>query len=93
MTQTKELLEALAGRDLCIVVFKQHGALNCETQHFGPFADYEDAMEALTDGRVPLLYGQGGRPWPNPTPDSMGAHERSERGDNGFRYITELRSC
>lgn len=63
-----------------VIMFKQHGALNCEQEVFGPFADYMDAEDALSDGRVPLLYGQGKRAWPS---DYDGR-------DNGHRFIQEL---
>jgi hypothetical protein len=63
-----------------VIIFKQHGKLNCEQRVYGPFVDYMDAEEALTDGRVPCLYGQGGRTWP-----------RGEEGErNGHRYIQGL---
>jgi hypothetical protein len=62
-----------------VVVFKQHGALNCEQRLFGPYASYEDAVDALCNGDVPRLYGQGGRPWPS-----------DERNDNGHRYVQAL---
>ena len=64
-----------------IIVFKQHGALNCEQQFFGPFAQYSDAEAALCDGRVPTLYGQGGRPWPKDIGDEC---------SNGHRYVQQL---
>lgn len=67
-----------------IIVFKQHGALNCETEYYGPFADYMDAEEALVDGRVPLLYGQGGREWP----EDINSYADSYR--SGHRFINEL---
>lgn len=71
-----------------IVVFKQHGALNCEQQYYGPFTDYMDAEDALSDGRVPLLYGQGGREWPeDERPTCPGDGERQQ---NGHRFVTEL---
>lgn len=68
-----------------IIVFKQHGDFNCEQRFIGPFTDYLDAEEALTDGRVPLLYGQGRRAWPD---DGHGEPLELER--NGHRYIVEL---
>lgn len=67
-----------------IIVFKQHGGLNCEQRFFGPFADYLDAEDALGDGRVPLLYGQGDCQWP----DDLTGDDVRER--SGHRYITEL---
>jgi hypothetical protein len=81
MPRDLSLLEALYGHPLCVVVLKQHGALHCEQQIFGPFADYMDAEEALTDGRVPLLYGQGGRAWPENADQSR---------TNGHRFIVSL---
>jgi hypothetical protein len=66
-----------------VIVFKQHGALNCEQVIYGPFADYMDAEDALGNGSVPLLYGQGGRDWPEPGEDG-------ELEENGHRFIEEL---
>jgi hypothetical protein len=67
-----------------VVILKQHGALNCERRIFGPFDNYLDAEEALTDGSIPLLYGQGGCEW-----EPFG--EQTERPEsNGHRYIHEL---
>lgn len=63
-----------------VIVMRQHGDLNCEQVIYGPFVDYMDAEDALSDGRVPLLYGQGGRPWP----------EGEELERNGHRYTQEL---
>lgn len=68
-----------------IIVFKQHGALNIETQYFGPYADYMAAEDALTDGTVPLLYGQGGREWPVDTDEYS-----ATVADNGHRFIAKL---
>jgi hypothetical protein len=62
-----------------IIIFKQHGALNCEQVFYGPYADYTAADLALCDGSVPCLYGQGGRPRPE------GCMEQ-----NGHRYIQPL---
>jgi len=63
-----------------VVVFKQHGALNCEQRIFGLYTSYSAAEEALCNGDVPRLYGQGGRQWPD---DHDGR-------DNGHRYIQPL---
>jgi len=63
-----------------IIVMKQHGALNCETKFFGPYADHETAYDALTDGTVPSL---------------LTLDQREARGierDDGHRYIAELES-
>lgn len=68
-----------------VVIFKQHGALNCEQRIFGPFDNYLDAEEALTNGSTPLLYGQGACEWPSE------ADEYNRAQDNpGHRYIHEL---
>lgn len=67
-----------------VIVFKQHGSLNCEQRIYGPFSDYMDAEDALSDGRVPLLFGQGGRNWPD---------NADRQVDDGHRYIQELVSC
>lgn len=67
-----------------VIVFKQHGALNCEQRIIGPFQDYLDAEDALSDGRVPLLYGQGGQPFP------MGWDPNQKK--SGHRYIQPLES-
>jgi hypothetical protein len=70
-----------------IIVFKQHGALNCEQVFYGPFADYMAAENALSDGTVPCLYGQGGRAWPDGFRNREGELLRQ---DNGHRYVQEL---
>jgi hypothetical protein len=31
----------------CILVFRPHGALKCEVQFYGPFADFDAAYEAM----------------------------------------------
>jgi hypothetical protein len=67
-----------------VIIFKQHGALNCEQHVFGPFDLYTDAEDALCDGSVPLLYGQGGRAWP------AGTGEGQALDHDGHRYIQEL---
>lgn len=74
-----------------VIMFKQHGDLNCEQAVYGPFADYMDAEDALGDGRVPLLYGQGGREWP----DDMAPDERSADMNTypGWRYTMEVSPC
>lgn len=59
-----------------VIIFKQHGALNCEQRIFGPFDSYLDAEDALSNGSVPTLHGAEGH-------DSL-----CER--NGYRYIHEL---
>lgn len=63
-----------------VIVMRQHGDLNCEQVIYGPFADYMDAEDALGDGRVPCLYGQGDRAWP----------EGEELERNGHRYTQKL---
>ena len=62
-----------------IIIMKQHGDLNCEQKVYGPYADYMDAEDALGDGTVPLLYGQGGLAMP-----------KHYVGLDGHRYIQEL---
>lgn len=37
----------------CIIIFRPHGRLKCEAQHFGPFADFDEAYEALE--RLPAI--------------------------------------
>jgi hypothetical protein len=69
-----------------VVIFKQHGALNSEQEVFGPFDCYVDAEDALVNSSVPLLYGQGGRKWP----DHEMAAEAREGASDGYRYIQEL---
>ncbi len=64
-----------------VVKFKQHGDLNIQERSFGPFRDYLDAEDALGNGAIPLLYGQGGRPWPKAWED---------RPTDGHRFIIEL---
>lgn len=66
-----------------VIKMKQHGALNCEEVLYGPFPDYMAAEDALGDGSVPLLYGQGGRDWPEPSADG-------EPEADGHRCIVEL---
>lgn len=39
-----------------IVVMKQHGALNCEAKYYGPFPTFDEAYEAMCDGRIPSLF-------------------------------------
>lgn len=70
-----------------VIVFKQHGTLNIETRYFGPYTDYTAAEDALCDGTVPLLYGQGGREWPANKPDEYSA---TMCGDSGYRFIAKL---
>lgn len=76
-----------------VVIFKQHGALNCEQQVFGPFADYLDAEDALSDGSIPLLYGQGGAPWPADDRPPCPGDGPIQRPTNGHRYIQPLEAC
>lgn len=68
-----------------VVKFKQHGALNCEEQLFGPFADYMEAEDALA--WLPMLYGQGGREWPK---NDNGFDGERTIDRNGHRCIVEL---
>jgi hypothetical protein len=62
-----------------VIIFKQHGWLNCEQQVYGPFDSYADAEEAFANGNTPRL-----STWA----------EREEVGepvpDNGHKYIQEL---
>lgn len=71
-----------------VVIFKQHGALNCEQQVFGPFADYLDAEDALSNGAIPCLYGQGGVAWPDAVSNGDEPYVA-----NGHRYIQPLEAC
>jgi hypothetical protein len=64
-----------------IIVMRQHGALNCETKYFGPYADHDTAYDALSDGSIPSLYKLA---------------ELEARGierANGHRFIAELESA
>jgi hypothetical protein len=61
-----------------IIVFKQHGALHCETQYFGPYADFDTAYDAMCECRIPPLYS---------------LEQREELGigrDDGYRFLQEL---
>lgn len=44
----------------CIIVFRPHGKLKCETQFYGPYADYLAAYDALDT--VPALGINGAGP-------------------------------
>jgi hypothetical protein len=61
-----------------VVIFKQHGALNCEQEVYGPFDSYLDAEDACANCVVPPLYKAAQR-------DELGIEH-----DNGHRYIQEL---
>jgi hypothetical protein len=69
-----------------VIVFKQHGAPNCETQIFGPFDNYLDAEDALTNGAVPCLYGQGDCAEPTEPAEFAKRHH----GPSGHRFIQKL---